>query len=64
MVLRHLIALGFLINWRKSVLIPSQTQEFLGFEFNTARMEIKVPLEKIKKLGVRIKQVVKQTHSC
>jgi hypothetical protein len=34
MVVQHLEKLGFLINWSKSVLTPSNQQEFLGFEFN------------------------------
>ena len=63
-VLDHLIRLGFLINWRKSVLVPSQTQEFLGFLFDSQKMEIQVPQGKIKQLHVRIKQALKETHSC
>ena len=41
--------LGFLINQKKSILEPSQTMEFLGFTLDTVAMEIKLPLDKLKK---------------
>jgi hypothetical protein len=55
-LLSHLINLGFIINWKKSVTTPLTTQEFLGFHFNTMSMRIKVPPQKFKKLLGRIKQ--------
>ena len=35
----HLLALGFLINWKKSCLTPSQTTVFLGIELNSTSMQ-------------------------
>lgn len=57
-LIKHLEILGFILNRRKSLLTPSQTQEYLGFEFNTEAMKIKVPELKIKKLIQRIKQAL------
>jgi hypothetical protein len=58
---------GFLINWEKSVLIPSHSQEFLGFVFNTKKMSISVPVQKLQKLMMRLKQLLNhplQQQSC
>jgi hypothetical protein len=52
-------ALGFLINEKKSVLLPSKSQEFLGFLFNTKTMKISLPQPKINKLLRRIHQAEK-----
>lgn len=58
-VLSHMESLGFLINFQKSVLAPFQQQEFLGFEFNTKNMQIALPVKKMSKLMIRIKQAIK-----
>ena len=42
--------LGFIINYKKSQLIPKQTCTFLGFTYDSSKMEIKLPIEKKKKL--------------
>jgi len=42
--------LGFLINFKKSVLSPTQAIAFLGFQVDSRAMEMRVPTEKIKKL--------------
>lgn len=55
-VILHLESLGFIINSAKSVLTPSHIQDYLGFQFNTKKMEIKVPDAKIKNLRLRLKQ--------
>lgn len=47
-VLRTFIQLGFLINWEKSKLIPSQEVEFLGMIINTVSMEFRVPHKKVQ----------------
>lgn len=47
-VLRTFIELGFLINWEKSKLIPTQEVEFLGMLVNSVTMEFKVPHKKVK----------------
>ncbi|KAG1126208.1 hypothetical protein G6F37_013830 [Rhizopus arrhizus] len=44
-----------------------QQQEFLGFNFNTKTMQIKVPGKKISKLMLRTKQALKaqpRQHNC
>lgn len=63
-VIQLLTKLGYIINWRKSVLTPSRTQEFLGFTFQTDTMEIKVPRDKLAKLQTRIRQAQQSVHSC
>jgi hypothetical protein len=60
-VITHLQSLGFIINRRKSLLTPSHIQEYLGFEFNTKKMTIRVPNLKINKLMQPIKQVMTPT---
>lgn len=62
-VISHLSKLGFLINWEKSNLIPSTSQEFLGFQFNTRSMKITVPQLKMSKLLTRIKQAKRTEHT-
>ncbi|KAG1455810.1 hypothetical protein G6F55_006855 [Rhizopus delemar] len=64
-VAQHLQRLGFIINFNKSMLTPAKTQEFLGFQFNTKKMEISVPSLKITNLLKRIKQLESgQYRSC
>ncbi|KAG1037478.1 hypothetical protein G6F43_012859 [Rhizopus delemar] len=61
----HLQNLGFIINWEKSKLDPSHHQEFLGFEFNTLDMKIKVPMKKLSNLHQRIQQIQRSNYrSC
>jgi hypothetical protein len=62
-VSQHLESLGFIINFKKSDLEPKHIQEFLGFSFNSSKMEIKVPVKKMIKLTLRIKQAY-ETKSC
>jgi hypothetical protein len=45
-----LTQLGFLINWPKSSLVPSQSIEFLGFRLDTARMTLALPASKVASL--------------
>lgn len=64
-IIKHLESLGFIINRRKSLLIPSHVQEYLGFEFNTKSMKIKVPDLNIRSLLQRLKQALLPTiQSC
>lgn len=53
----HLENLVFMINYSKSMLLPVKSQEFLGFQFNTKKMEISVPSMKINNLLKKIKQL-------
>ncbi|KAG1144359.1 hypothetical protein G6F37_007464 [Rhizopus arrhizus] len=67
LITKHLTKLGFLINWEKSVLIPSHAQEFLDFVFNTKKMSISVPVQKLQELMMRLKQILNhplQQRSC
>lgn len=41
-----LIALGFIVNLKKSIVTPTQELEFLGFLLNSAKMTISLPTEK------------------
>ena len=43
-------SLGFIINWEKSCLNPSQEQKFLGFLYNSVTMKVELPLEKKEKI--------------
>ena len=52
-----LVKLGFVINLKKSTLLPIQILEFLGFILNTLRMKITLPaskVEKFKSLGNKL----------
>ena len=40
-------SVGFLISWEKSVLIPSQTMEFLGLEIDTRILTLSLPSAKV-----------------
>lgn len=58
-VLRLLIALGFIINLKKSVMTPSQIIEFLGFQLDSVNMKISLPASKLhalRKLARRMKR--------
>ena len=37
-----------MINWKKSVLIPSQTMDFLGFQINSVEMMLFLPEQKVR----------------
>ena len=62
LIIEHLTKIGFLINWEKSTLTPKHVQEFLGFVFNTKKMSIAVPTQKLQKLMKRLKQVMANPH--
>lgn len=58
-----LLSLGFIINIEKSLLIPNQRLEYLGFIFNSRSMTLSLPGEKCKqltKLFIKFKKI----HSC
>ena len=42
--------LGFIINWKKSVLHPAQCMEYLGFLINSLEMKLYLPQEKMTQL--------------
>ena len=47
--------LGFVINWKKSVLTPVQHIEFLGLKTNSVDLEISLTEEKIQKMKQNFK---------
>jgi hypothetical protein len=49
-VVEHLQSWGFIINQKKTCLVPRQEREFLGFMVNTKTMTLSVPTEKAKKI--------------
>ncbi|KAM8939450.1 LOW QUALITY PROTEIN: uncharacterized protein RCH25_053096 [Pelodytes ibericus] len=51
-------ALGFLINWEKSCLSPSQLMEFLGFDINSIHGSLHLPKSKVKSIRKEIKKVL------
>ena len=55
-----LIALGFIVNLKKSVLSPVQELEFLGFILNSHRMTIALPFQKLHSLGKMARQIRNQ----
>ena len=49
----HLLALGFLINWKKSCLVPSQVTVFLGLELNSSSMQVCLLAERRRRILAR-----------
>lgn len=49
-------SLGFLINYEKSVCVPTQKIEFLGFMLNSTSLDIRLPHRKIKPLKNLLKR--------
>ena len=47
--------LGFIIHLEKSVLVPTQEVEFLGFLLNSVEMKVKLPDYKSGKIILKIK---------
>lgn len=58
--LELLVCLGFVINLEKSVLIPSQKLEFLGFVLDTRGMSISLPESKLRSLHELARQMAQQ----
>ncbi|XP_063289505.1 uncharacterized protein LOC134573649 [Pelobates fuscus] len=57
----HLIQnLGFLVNWKKSVLIPSQQMEFLGFRIDSVLQVLCLPTEKMSNIKREIKKLMQR----
>ncbi len=54
--------LGFVINYPKSQLEPTQEIEFLGFVVNSQTMELKLPGEKLKKIRSEAKKMLESDH--
>ena len=43
-------SLGLMVNHKKSILLPTQNLEFLGFNINSQLMQISLPQEKMRKI--------------
>ena len=54
--------LGFIINFPKLVLTPTQDLEFLGFTIDSSKLEIRLPGEKIKKVKQEAKKLLNLTE--
>ncbi|KAK4514625.1 GTP-binding nuclear protein gsp1/Ran [Mucor velutinosus] len=54
--------LGWLINYKKSVLTPTQQLEHLGFVLNTRSMTAILPASKLRDIRRSIKQVLDKPH--
>lgn len=50
LVLGTLENLGFVVNYEKSVMIPSPQMEFLGFLVDSTTMTLALPREKVRKI--------------
>ena len=54
--------LGFIINSQNSRIDPTQQIEFLGFEINSLKMELKLPGEKFKKIRQDARRLLDMPH--
>ena len=59
-VLFLLHKLGFVVNQKKSMLIPSQKIEYLGFVIDSGRLTLSLPPEKVTKIQEECRQVLQQ----
>ena len=53
----HLSKLGFLINWKKSCPLPSQSIIYLGVELNSARMRARLSQQRVEALTALLRRV-------
>ena len=70
---RHVVALmyllecmGYIINSKKSITNPAQTLEFLGLIVDTLSMELRLPLDKLKKICAESRKLAREqtTSAC
>lgn len=54
--------LGFVINEKKSHVIPSTRRKFLGFVYDSERMDIRLPEEKVVKIANNIEKFSRISH--
>ena len=59
-LLQHL---GFVINWKKSVLTPVQEIEFLGLKINSVNLEISLTEEKIQKVKTKCQNLLTEPET-
>ena len=61
-VLEFFVALGFVVNTKKSVMDPTQLLEFLGFVIDSQWMIISLPIEKLKSTRKLAEEIHQQAH--
>ena len=49
-IVQLLQLLGFVVNFEKSQLNPTQRIQYLGFEIDSVRMRISLPMEKVARI--------------
>ncbi|KZR98940.1 Uncharacterized protein APZ42_005408, partial [Daphnia magna] len=54
--------LGFVINWEKSILVPSQTIEYLGVIINSCFLSFTLPDQKVKSITALGEQALLETE--
>ena len=59
--LNLLEGLGFIVNYQKSQLLPSQKMEFLGFLIDSNTMTLQLPGEKLRKIRKKCQELLAQT---
>jgi len=57
-VLFLLMVLGFVVNWRKSILIPTQTIDYLGFSVNSINMTLSLPRDRLVKISSKCTEIL------
>ena len=64
LLVKWLSALGWTINYKKSVLAPAQIMQYLGFVWNSLEMTVSLPRDKLKGIRESIKKLLrrKQWH--
>ena len=60
LVLSRLISLGFIVNLKKSILLPSQRIQFLGVILDLCKMTMELPQDKLTCFRRRIKKLLKK----
>lgn len=58
-----LLNLGWVINWKKSVLDPTQILEFLGFKQDSSNMVGSVPQEKINNILLKCQALLQTSQT-
>ena len=61
-VISYLESLGFIINFQKSVIIPSQSISYLGFKLCSKTMTVSLPEEKVLKVRKRAKELLERKN--
>ena len=52
--------MGYIINWKVSITDPAQILEFLGLIVDTVSMELRLPLDKLKKIRAESRKLARE----